>query len=145
MKSIIYILLISGFLYSCKSTKQIDTASSTDEVSLTENDTVSISNNELEYELIIIEPGYNLWLKTRAKPRGYYEQNFLETRNKLYVDAWNERANQPLRYPSGLYDSHIYYDTTADYGYEVNYKLYNYFIYFQLTFKQQLTSYIPRI
>ncbi len=145
MKSIIYIILICSFLVSCKSTKQVDTTSSIDEVSLTENDTVSISNNELEYELIIIEPGYNLWLETRARPRGYYEQDFLETRNKLYVDAWNERANQPLRYPSDLYDSHIYYNTTVDYGYEVNYKLYNYFIYFQLTFKQQLTSYIPRI
>ena len=32
-----------------------------------------------------------------------------------------------------------------DYGYDVNYKLYNYFIYFQLTYKQQLTGFIPRI
>jgi hypothetical protein len=145
MKSIIYILLLSGFFVSCKSTKPIDSASNTEEINVVQNDTVSITNNDLEYELIIVEPGFNLWLETVARPIGYYEQDFLETRNKQYVDAWNQRVMQPLKYPSGLYDSTIFYDTTVDYGYDVNYKLYNYFIYFQLTYKQRLTSYNPRI
>ncbi|MCX7549732.1 DUF6146 family protein [Xanthomarina sp. F2636L] len=145
MKYLLYILLIFGFLFSCNSAKSIDNTSDNENIHVTKNDTVSIANNDLEYELIIIEPGYNIWLETRARPIGYYEQDFLETRNKQYVDAWNERVLHPLNYPSGLYDSQIYYDKTVDYGYEVNYKLYNYFIYFQLTYKQQLTSYIPRI
>ncbi|MCX7547330.1 DUF6146 family protein [Xanthomarina sp. F1114] len=145
MKSFLYIFLITGFLYSCKSSQPTDNSSNNEEVNITKNDTVSIANNDLEYELIIIEPGYNLWLETRARPRGYYEQDFMETRNKRYVDAWNNRALNPQEYPSGLYESQIYYDPSIDYGYEVNYKLYNYFIYFQLTYKQQLTSYIPRI
>ncbi|HLV14439.1 MAG TPA: DUF6146 family protein [Xanthomarina sp.] len=145
MKRILYLFLILGFLYSCKSSKNTDLVSNKNDAPLVENDTVSIANNDLEYELIIIEPGYNLWLETQARPRGYYEQDFMETRNRQYVDAWNDRALKPLQYPSGLYDSRIYYDPTVDYGYEVNYKLYNYFIYFQLTYKQQLTSYIPRI
>jgi hypothetical protein len=145
MKSIIYIFLLGGFFVSCKSTKRIDSTSNTEDIHVIQNDTVSISNNDLEYELIIVEPGFNLWLETVARPSGYYEQDFLEIRNKRYVDAWNQRVMQPLQYPSGLYDSTIYYDTTVDYGYDVNYKLYNYFIYFQLTYKQRLTSYIPRI
>ncbi|WP_417881647.1 DUF6146 family protein [Xanthomarina gelatinilytica] len=145
MKSLLSLLIFCGFLYSCKSTQSMETPPNKEEVAIATNDTVSIANNDFEYEILIIEPGFNLWLETRARPRGYYEQDFMETRNKQYVAAWNERAQQPLRYPSGLYDSLIYYDPTVDYGYEVNYKLYNYFIYFQLTYKQQLTSYIPRI
>lgn len=145
MKSFLYIFLITGFIYSCKSSQSTDASSKQEEVQLTKNDTVSIANNDLEYELIIIEPGFNFWLETKARPRGYYEQDFMETRNLRYVDAWNDRAMHPLEYPSGLYESRIYYDPTVNYGYEVNYKLYNYFIYFQLTYKQQLTSFIPRI
>ncbi|PWI29621.1 hypothetical protein DI383_10385 [Flavobacteriaceae bacterium LYZ1037] len=145
MKSLLYFILICGFLNSCKSSQSLDNTSKSEKVNTIKNDTVSIANNDLEYELIIIEPGYNVWLKTKAKPAGYYEQNFLEIRNKLYVDAWNNRVLNPLNYPSGLYETQIFYDPSIDYGYDVNYKLYNYFIYFQLTYKQQLTSYIPRI
>lgn len=145
MKSIIYIVLVCGLFYSCKTNQVKEVTTSEEQVNLKENDTVRIANEDVEYEIIIIEPGFNTWLISRAKPEGYYEQSFLEARNRLYVAAWNERAQQPLNYRSGLYDSIIYYDPTIDYGYEVNYKLYNYFIYFQLTYKQQLTSYIPRI
>ncbi|TYA59072.1 DUF6146 family protein [Formosa maritima] len=145
MKSILYTLILCGLFYSCKTSQPKEISTQKDQISLIENDTVSISNDDLEYELIIIEPGYNLWLETRARARGYYEQDFLETRNKQYVDAWNERVLQPLRYQSGLYDTQIYYNPNTDYGYEVNYKLYNYFIFFQLTYKQKLTSYTPRI
>jgi len=38
----------------------------------------------------------------------------------------------------------INYNRNVDYGYDVNYKLYNYFIYFQLKFKQQLSGFIPQ-
>ena len=44
-----------------------------------------------------------------------------------------------------LYELRIDYDTRTDYGYEVNYKLYNYFVYFQMKYKQQLSTFIPRI
>lgn len=145
MKSFLYIFLITGFLYSCKSSQATDISSNKEDTILSKNDTTSIANKDLEYELIIIEPGFNLWLETKARPRGYYEQSYMETKNQLFVDSWNERVMQPLQYPDGLYESHIHFDSSVDYGYEVNYKLYNYFIYFQLTYKQQLTSYIPRI
>ncbi len=52
---------------------------------------------------------------------------------------------QPHNFNPNLYEMRIDYDPSIDYGYEVNYKLYNYFIYFQLTYKQKLTGYVPRI
>jgi len=52
---------------------------------------------------------------------------------------------QPQRFDPNLYELQIDYQQGIDYGYEVNYKLYNYFIYFQLTYKQRLGPFIPRI
>ncbi|TJY33935.1 DUF6146 family protein [Pontimicrobium aquaticum] len=142
MKNAILILLICFGAVSCNSTKKVSNSS---EPKTTEQDTVRIANDELEYEIIIIDPGYSSWLIGRARPKGYYSQQFLETRNRVLVTEWNNRVLQPQRYNPNLYEMRIDYDPNIDYGYEVNYKLYNYFIYFQLTYKQQLSSFIPRI
>ncbi|NNF85674.1 MAG: hypothetical protein HKM26_03930, partial [Winogradskyella sp.] len=75
----------------------------------------------------------------------YYTQSFMEARNKLYVQEWNLRVMQPQVYDPNLYELQIDYDRRLDYGYELNYKLYNYFIYFQLKYDQRLTQFVPRI
>ncbi|WP_238858001.1 DUF6146 family protein [Poritiphilus flavus] len=111
----------------------------------TENDTVSISGDETEYEIIIIDPGFNVWLRSIARPEGYYSQSFLEIRNQIYVINWNNRVLQPQQFSPRLYELQINYDPTIDYGYELNYKLYNYFIYFQRKYGQRLGPFVPRI
>ena len=108
-------------------------------------DTVAISNAESNYEIIIIEPGFNTWLQSIARPEGYYSQSFLETRNKFYVVEWNNRVLDPIRFDPQLYELQINYEPFVDYGYEVNYKLYNYFIFFQRKYNQRLGSFISRI
>ena len=72
-------------------------------------------------------------------------QTYLENRNIIYVSEWNSRVLQPQRFNPNLYEMQIDYRQGIDYGYEVNYKLYNYFIYFQLKYKQQLAGRVPRI
>ncbi|WOD44067.1 DUF6146 family protein [Hwangdonia lutea] len=145
MKTFLYLILVLGFLIGCNTSKRIPSSNNELANKATQNDTVKIANNELEYEIIIIEPGFNFWLASRAKPEGYYSQQFLENRNYLYVTEWNSRVMQPLRYNPDLYELQIDYQPGIDYGYDVNYKLYNYFIYFQLTYKQQLAGFTPRI
>ncbi len=61
------------------------------------------------------------------------------------MQAWNQRNLQPMTYDPNLYELRIDYDTRTDYGYEVNYKLYNYFIYFQRKYNQRLGPFVPRI
>jgi len=143
MKSLAPILLILTLFLNCGTSQKY--VSDNQEISTTEQDTVRITNDELEYEIIIIEPGFNTWLITSARPEGYYSQSYLESRNRIYVTAWNSRVLQPYKYNPNLYGMQIDYNPTIDYGYEVNYKLYNYFIYFQLTYKQQLAGFVPRI
>lgn len=109
------------------------------------NDTVAISDEKTEYEIIIIDPGYYSWLHSIAMPEGYYSQQFMEARNHIYVTNWNQRVLNPLTYDSSLYEMQINYDPNIDYGYEVNYKLYNYFIYFQRKYRQRLGPFFPGI
>lgn len=143
MKKLIVSLILLACIVSCKTTDRGH--SSKKDVDTTEQDTVRIANDELEYEIIIIEPGFEAWLARIAKKEGYYSQEYLEGRNQIYVAEWNRRVLQPSIYDPNLYEVQIDYNPTIDYGYDVNYKLYNYFIYFQLNYKQQLSGLVPRI
>ncbi|MGO4821262.1 MULTISPECIES: DUF6146 family protein [unclassified Flavobacterium] len=142
MKNIITITaLVLITLVSCNSTK--NTINSKDNTAVSQSDTVRIANDDLEYEVIIIDPGFNTWLVSRAFPRNYHSQNYLENKNRIWISEWNNRARQPFRYNPNLYEMVIAYDPNIDYGYEVNYLIYNYLVYFQNTYKQKLFGYVP--
>lgn len=143
MKQITSLLILALLMVSCGSYQP--NSGNTALADTPEEDIVRIANDDLEYEIVIIEPGFNAWLLSIARPEGYYSQNYMETRNMAMVTNWNIRVLQPQQFDSNLYEWQIDYQFGVDYGYEVNYKLYNYFIYFQLTNKQQLSSFVPRI
>lgn len=108
-------------------------------------DTIHIENEKLEYDIIIIDSGFSSWFNSYAKPRNYYSQSYLEARNIIWVTEWNIRARNPLQYKSSLYEMQIDYDQHTDYGYEVNYMLFNYLNYFQITNKTSLGGFAARI
>ena len=108
------------------------------------SDTIHIFNDSLKYEVVIIDSGFNSWLYGNAKPRGFYSESYLENSNQIYVTEWNSRAMQPQRYNPNLYEMQINYDRNVHYGYEVNYLIYNYMIYFQMANKQQLGGFFAR-
>ena len=137
MKNILIIVFICLVAYSCCSSKRtLD--SNSDTVLNIENDTVIISDDKLEYDIIIIEHGFNTWFETRAKPEEFYSLSFLESKNIRYVVEWNSRVLQPLKYSSNLYEMQINYTQGIDYGFDLNYKLYNYFTFFQNRYNQNL-------
>ena len=109
------------------------------------DDTTDTAESESEYDIVIIDIGFNRWLNQIAQPKGYYSQRFLEQRNYLYVLEWNRRFLAPQRFDPLLYEVNINYDPEIDYGYDVNYQLYNYFIYFQRRYNQRLGPFLPRI
>ncbi len=145
--ALIAVLVASILFFGCVGTKTTPDISEKEKEVFTTKvaDTVEISDPESNYEIIIIEPGFNVWLQSVARPEGYYAQTFLENRNRLYVIEWNNRVMNPLQYNPLLYELQINYDPFVDYGYEVNYKLYNYFIYFQRKYNQRLGPFAPRI
>ncbi|MFE3866681.1 DUF6146 family protein [Flavobacterium sp. LS2P90] len=142
MKNNVYIIVIIFVsLFSCKTSNSSFTK--TDKPIATPNDTVRIANDKLEYEVIIIDPGFSTWLAANALPRNYHSQSYLESKNRIWVSEWNNRVLQPMRYSPNLYEMTINYDSNVDYGYEVNYLIYNYMVYFQNTYKQKLFGYVP--
>lgn len=135
MKTFLLLFALSIAIYSCSSTRTMNSISGEN----TKNDTIKIVNDSLEYEIIIVENGFNSWLISQP-PRGFYGQNKLENSNRQFVSEYNNRVLQPNRYSRNLYEQQINYDPTIDYGYEVNYLLYNYFIFFQEKYNQNFIS-----
>lgn len=147
MKTLFYsgIIFFLILLWGCNTPRQV-TATDRNEsaVEAQTNDTVRIANDELEYEIIIIDPGFNSWLVGRAKPRGFYDQRYLEIRNLQWVTEWNTHVISSRPGRENLFTMSIDYNSTTDYGYEVNYLLYNYLVYFQLKNNIRLGSFAPR-
>ncbi len=137
MKFLITILIVAMGFYSCDSGRStmkgdnIETSAS--------NDTIRIANDSLEYEVIIIEPGFDSWVETQP-PMGHYGLSFLESKNRTFVYEYNDRVRNPQRYSTILYPQEINYDLGTEYGLEVNYLLYNYFLYFQQKYNQSFTG-----
>lgn len=145
MKTLLISIGFAACLYSCSAPKTAVSDREKEAFAKTGDEKVTIKNDTLEYEITIIDPGFYFWLQSIARQRGYYSQSFLENRNRIYVINWNQRALQPTLYNADLYMLPIDYDPTINYGYEVNYQLYNYFIYFQRKYNQQLGPFVPRI
>ena len=126
------VILCFGFLLFCCG------APTTVTKHLPKEEPVVIANDSLAYEIIIIDQGFNLYLNTIAQPAGFYSQNYLENKNIFYVSAWNIRVNNPFTFDPSIYENIIDYTSGVDYGYDVNYKLYNYFEFAQRKYRMRL-------
>jgi hypothetical protein len=142
-KNLLPVVIIVLLIISCNTQNNVSSTDTRAAATATASDTIRIANEELEYEVIIIDPGFNTWLASRARPRGYYSQQHLENKNRFWVTEWNSRFLQPQRY-GDLYLMQIDYNNNIDYGYEVNYLLYNYLVYFQQTTGQRLGGIVPQ-
>lgn len=135
--AVLLFVCIISLLCSCGSHAPAGTSNAANEP-----DTLRISHPDIEYDIVIIDPGFQSWFVRHAKPRGHFSQAYLEARNALWVHEWNLRVGQPQRF-GNLYAMHIDYRPGTDYGYEVNYMLFNYLTYFQLETGQRLGSFEP--
>lgn len=102
-----------------------------------EEDTIVVKNDSLNYEIIITDVSFSGWLATQ-RPRGFYTQQFMEIRNQQYVVEYNNRFRNSVVNSSDLYTFEIEYNHRTDYGYEVNYLLYHYFLFFEEKYNQKL-------
>jgi hypothetical protein len=133
----IVLLLIVGFLIESCSSSPIKNIPSKKE------EPVVIANDSLAYEIIIMDIGFNTFLNTIAQPENYYSQSYLENKNRIFVTNWNIRANSPSQFNSNIYENTIDYQPNIDYGYDVNYKLFNYFLFAQRKYKMSLGAGFP--
>ncbi|WP_010663310.1 DUF6146 family protein [Marinilabilia salmonicolor] len=114
--------LIAISTTSCKTTKKANIPDQQVELKKQDSETPADST---EYELIIMDSRFQSWLATQPSAN-FYSQPYYENWNQRYVTEWNNRHSNPLRY-GDFYQTRIDYDPNADYGLELNYKLYYYF------------------
>jgi len=133
MKYIALTLLLAVFIVSCNSNQS---AMKGDTQTVVAGDTIRIANDDLEYEIIIIEPGFNSWLITQPNEE-YYSLSSLENKNAFSVAEYNRRFLNS-DFSRELYPQQINYDNFTRYGMEVNYMLFQYFRFFEKTYSQKL-------
>lgn len=143
MKSLILCIAFISLIVSCKSKPLDKSLNEQANAKVISGDTVKIANEETEYEVIIIDVGYSNWLNSMALPRNFYSLSYLENKNRFWIQEWNNRVMQPQTFDPNLYEMQINYDPNIHYGYEVNYLIYNYLVYFQNTYKQKLWGFVP--
>ncbi|MFY9241895.1 MAG: DUF6146 family protein [Polaribacter sp.] len=131
LKQILLLFVIGTFFWACGSS-QLNNKTEEKE------DPVVIANDSLEYEIIIIDPGFTYYLNAIAQPVGFYNQEYLESRNKAWVITWNQRFLNPSQFDHNIYENMIDYQQNIDYGYDVNYKLFNYFLFAQKKYRMSL-------
>ena len=134
LQKIIGVIILSIVFYACSSSPVKELVQSKEK----KEEPVVIANDSLEYQVIIFDIGFNSFLNSVAKPEGFYSQPYLEARNRAWVINWNNRARNPHQFNANIYENIIDYQATIDYGYEVNYKLFNYFLFAQRKYKMNL-------
>lgn len=138
MKTLIFLVSLLFCIISCSSLKNNEQTSNTT-TNQASSDTIRIANDSLEYEVLIIEPGFNAWLLTQ-QPRNFYTTNYLESRNRLNVIEYNQRVLRPQQFDRTLYEQQINYSSSINYGHEVNYVLFHYFLFFEERYRQRLRN-----
>ena len=96
MKTFIKLIVMLLFVSSCNSSHSV--AEANQEANIPEEDIVKLESDALEYEIIIIEPGFNYWLASMAQPEGYYSQSYLEYPILLKILPANLERQHPKIY-----------------------------------------------
>ena len=80
-----------------------------------------------EYDIIVLDPQYDIYLKTIARPESYYTESYYKSKNRIYSTIWNQRHLNPLSYNPNIYAVSINLNPNINYGLNFEYKLYNFF------------------
>lgn len=139
MKSIAQIIIaltVALFIFSCGTQREVATNGSG---RLALRDTSQVTDS-LEYELIIFDQGFDFWLSSRSFQKNQYSNSYLQSMNNLYVIEWNRRYSMGDR----RIESYIDYSPFNEYDFELNYKLFMYFKFFEERNRIKLLPYRSR-
>lgn len=117
MKTFLIPALLLMIIWSCNPARQ--SVKSTSEKKIVSDST--------EYEITIIDNDFDMWYLQKASPATDHSNDFYRQWNQMGVRNWNEYFMHG-RYHQVISD-YINYNSTVDYGIEVNRKLYWYFKY----------------
>ena len=117
MKRILGITFVTIFLFACNSSNSV--------LVVPDKNLIDLKQHEEKYELIVLDPGFDTWFATTWSPAKDRSQAYYSHWNQRYVSEWNYKARQP--HTSSFFNNMIHYDSSIDYGIQVDRKLYYYF------------------
>lgn len=132
MKKKFVILLFSFLIWNCASQTPVSSEENK------ENSLKLEKNDEDEYDIIVLDPQYETYLRSIAKPMNYHSEQYYKSKNQTYVTEWNLRHSQPFRFDPDFYAVRIDYNPQTDYGIKLEYKLYNFFEFINWKYKVNL-------
>jgi len=123
---LVVVLLILLLMFSCSSLP-IDEEHNNIEL-------IEVQDDKPEYELIIFDIGFDSWFITRNTISMAHSNSYYQNWNYQYATEWNNRYYKGDQY----FESRIDYDPHQEYDLELNYTLYNYFMYVEDKLNTQL-------
>ena len=135
MRILFLCLFTLGFLNSCANKNP--TSSEINEMVFEENE-------EGEYDIIVLDSQYDYFLHAIAKPKNFHSESYYKARNSIFVTQWNARHSQPLHYDPNLYSINIDYNPQINYGYDFEYKLFNFFMFIEWKYDVNLDGRMNR-
>ena len=117
MKSGLIGVLSMAMLFGCATSRDLHMPG--------DENLISISEEKEEYELIVLDPGFETWFVTTWSPAKDRSPDYYASWNRQYVLAWNYKATN--QHTSNFFDNTIQYESSIDYGIDVDRKLYYYF------------------
>ncbi|MBF0596087.1 DUF6146 family protein [Faecalibacter rhinopitheci] len=133
MKYFIYtIALLLSFISCSTKPNNLDTIN-------TPNNLKFEPNEDGEYDIIVFDAQYDIYLKSIAQPKNYHSYEYYKSRNRFYVVLWNQRHMMPSVYNPNLYAVSIELDPSVNYGLDFEYKLFNFFKFIEWKYKVRLT------
>jgi len=128
MKKLIYSLFVLMVIWSC--TPLLKTGSAEKHS--------TIKSDSTEYEITIIDTDFDRWYLMHFSPVQDYSNEYYKSKNRLGVSNWN--ANFTRSRFQRVIENYIFYDYNADYGIEVNRKLFWYFKYVEDQYRIRLLN-----
>lgn len=121
MRKILFSILVAAVVFACANQKKM----------VTENET-SLQDST-EYDVEMFDSKFESWYERYHTPASYRQQSYYESWNRQYVAIWNSKANSVSgNFP---FEPVVGYDPNEDYGFELNHKLFHYFMYVENVLK----------
>ena len=133
MKKLLFLLAAASFMIACSGPKGM--------VKIEPNKNEVAQEDSLEYELIVMDPGFETWYMLQNTPARYRSPQYYEGWNQQYVSAWNYLATQPGR--RSFFQTIVGYEPGEDYGFELNHKLFYYFQYVEQVLRIPILDHRP--
>ena len=124
MKKIAGFIIIFLFILACSTPKNIQ---------VNKTDAETTAEDSTEYDVEMFDGKFDAWYQRYQTPSTYRQQSYYESWNKQYVTMWNSKATSSSgKFP---FDPVVGYNPGEDYGFELNHKLFHYFMYVENVLK----------